>query len=89
MQPSAPTEIETEPEHNFENLQNEEVAVEEVFSDGKLDAESEDDDKEKYSHGLDNLVPEEYQDEDVGRLEEDETSAEDCFALNPFSLFRH
>lgn len=91
MQPSAPTEIETEPEstgepeHDFENLQNEEVAVEEVFSDGKLDAESEDNDKEKYSHGLDNLVPEEYQDEDVGGLEEDETSAEDFFAQNPFS----
>lgn len=90
-QPSAPSEIKAEPESinepepEFENLQNEEVAVEEVFSDGKLDAESEENDKEQYSHSLDNLVPEEYQDEDVGGLEEDETSAEEFFAQNPFS----
>ena len=91
MQHSAPIEVKTESESanelepEFKNLQNEEVAVEEVFSDGKLDAESEENDKEQYSHSLDNLVPEEYQDEDVGGLEEDETSAEEFFAQNPFS----
>ncbi len=90
-QPSAPSEVKTEPESanelepEFENLQNEEVAVEEVFSNGKLDAELEENDKEQYSHSLDNLVPEEYQDEETGGLEEDETSAEDFFAQNPFS----
>lgn len=86
---SASDEIETEPvkepEPEFDSLQKEEVPVEEIFSDGKLEEETDADDKEKYSQSLDNLVPEEYMDEQVSGLEEDETSAKDFFEQNPFS----
>ncbi|MGN0728861.1 tetratricopeptide repeat protein [Treponema sp.] len=74
-----------EPEFTLGELNDSEVPVSDVLSDGKLDSEAENA-AEKNSGTLDDLVPDnDFLEENAAGLEEDETSAEDFFEQNPFS----
>lgn len=72
----------------LEGLQEEGIPVEEVLSDGVLDQEAEAGAQEAYSHSLDELAGESDQEEEGSGFLEDDTSADDFFAQNPFGADR-
>ncbi len=69
---------------DFTTLQEEEIPLDDVFEEGRLDEESVLDSQEQYSNNLDDLVPEKDFSESESGLEEDEESVDDFFAQNPF-----
>lgn len=69
---------------SLEGLQGEGVPVEKVLGEGVLDRESEPGSQEVYSRSLDELAGESFQDEEGSGLAEDDTSAAEFFAQNPF-----
>ncbi|MBQ0039845.1 MAG: tetratricopeptide repeat protein, partial [Treponema sp.] len=68
----------------FDKLQDDEISTEEIFTEGRLDEEIEADNQEHYSKSLDDLIGDVDLDDEGSGLEEDNTSAEDFFASNPF-----